>query len=225
MVACAWLLYRLDSMKPEVIAVWLVVVVFLAFYFLRYPVLLYDPAKVAIMNPVSISTIFLNDHTGLTEALKLASFVFVVFCVTSGIQLRNGLAKSDSNRTILRHENPQILFWLLVLVPLLMLALGYVAFIYRIGQMGVDPGEPLPFRLKGVIFYARHVLIPLLILAIIYRATLASETRSVSVGLILLAMHGVSDAILRGSKSSLLLCLLLVVFLAASEGMRIRRKG
>jgi hypothetical protein len=225
MAACAWLLYRLDSMKPEVIAVWLVVVVFLAFYFLRYPVLLYDPAKVAIMNPDSISAIFLNDHTGLTEALKLASFVFVVFCVTSGIQLRNVLAKSDSYNTILRHGNPQILLWLLVSLPLLMIALGYVAFIYRIGQMGVDPGEPLPFRLKGVIFYARHVLIPLLILVIIYRATLASERRLVSVGLILLAIHGVSDAILRGSKSSLLLCLLLVVFLVASEGMKIRRKG
>jgi hypothetical protein len=225
MAACAWLLYRLDSMKPEVIAVWLVVVVFLAFYFLRYPVLLHDPARVAIMNPDSISTIFLNDHTGLTEALKLSSFVFVVFCVSTGIQLRNGIAKSYSDHSVIRHENPQILLWLFFVVPLLMLALGYIAFIYRIGQMGVDPGEPLPFRLKGVFFYARHVLIPLLILAIIYRATLAGETRSVLVGLILLAMHGVSDVILRGSKSSLLLCLLLVIFLAASEGIRIRRKG
>jgi len=225
MFACAWLLYRLDSMKPELIAVWLVVVVFLAFYFLRYPVLLFDPAKVAIMNPDSIYMIFLNNPSGLTEALKLASFVFVVFCVTAGIQLRNGLAKSDSSPTILPHKNPQILLWLLVLVPLLILALGYVTFIYRIGQMGVDPGEPLPFRLKGVVFYARHVLIPLLILAIVFRATLVSDTRSVLVALILLAMHGVSDAILRGSKSSLLLCLLLVVFLATSEGMRIRRKG
>jgi len=91
--------------------------------------------------------------------------------------------------------------------------------------MGVTPGEPLPFRLKGVVFYARHVLIPLLILAIIYRAALAGNRRLFSVGLLLLAIHGISDTILRGSRSSLLLCLLLAVFLSASGGLRIHRRG
>ena len=43
--------------------------------------------------------------------------------------------------------------------------------------------------------------------------------------LLLLAVHGVSDALLRGSKSSLLLCLLLFVFLAVSGGLKIRRRG
>jgi hypothetical protein len=45
------------------------------------------------------------------------------------------------------------------------------------------------------------------------------------VGLLLLTIHGISDTVLRGSRSSLLLCLLLAIFLCASGGLRIQRKG
>jgi hypothetical protein len=225
MAACAWLLYRLDSLRPDAMAVWLVVLVFLAFYFLRYPVLLLDPATVAATHPDSIAPLFLNDQAGLTNALKLSSFVFVVFCIAAGSQIRGGGkysrladAESPSGRS-------HIKTWVLVTLSLLMVVLGYVAYMYRIGQMGVAPGEPLPFRLKGIVFYARHVLIPLLILALICRATLTADRRSLHVGLLLLSIHGISDTVLRGSRSSLLLCLLLAVFLYVSGGLRIKRKG
>jgi hypothetical protein len=46
-----------------------------------------------------------------------------------------------------------------------------------------------------------------------------------NISLLLLAVHGVSDAILRGSRSSLLLSLLLAAFLSASGGLRIKRRG
>jgi len=105
-----------------------------------------------------------------------------------------------------------------------MITLGYVAYIYRIGQMGVSPGEPLPFRLKGVIFYARHVFIPLMILALICQASRMESRRLMGFGWVLLALHGVSDTLLRGSRISILLCALLVVFLYASGGVKIRRK-
>jgi hypothetical protein len=225
MVACAWLLYRLDSLNPDVIAVWLVVAVFLSFYFLRYPILLLDPTTVVATHPDSIKPLFLNDRVGLTQAVKLSSLVFVVFCIVAGILLRSSGARACVANTHIPKGNDQIKAWLLVTVPLLMIVLGYVSYVYQIGQMGVAPGEPLPFRLKGVIFYARQALVPLLILALIYCATLASERRLLLVGILLLAIHGVSDAILRGSRSSLLLCLLLVFFLSVSGGIRIRRKG
>lgn len=224
MAACAWLLYRLDSLRPDTMAVWLVVLVFLAAYFLRYPVLLLDPSYVVSTHPDSIAPIFLNDQAGLAEALKLSTFVFVVFCIVAGSQLRRGGVTPGTTPLFSPKGNAQIRIWLLVTVPLLMIVLGYVAYAYKIGQMGVAPGEPLPYRLKGIVFYARHVLIPLLILALVCQATFASDSRSLHAGLLLLAVHGVSDAILRGSRSSLLLCLLLVMFLSASGGLRIRRR-
>lgn len=225
MVACVWLLYRMDSLNPEVTAVWLVVAVFLSFYFLRYPVLLLDPTTVAATHPDSITSIFLNDPAGLTKALKLSTFVFVVFCIVTGSQLRRGGVNTSTAPPFPPMRSAQIRIWLLIAVLLVMIVCGYVAYIYKIGQMGVAPGEPLPYRLKGIVFYARHVLIPLLILALVCHATFARDHRSLYAGLLLLAIHGVSDAILRGSRSSLLLCLLLAVFLAASGGLRIRRRG
>lgn len=225
MAACTWLIYRLDSLNPDAIGVWLVIAVFVTFYFLRYPLLLLDPGAVAAIHPDSIAPLFLNDRAGLTQALKLASMVFVTFCIVARLMLGPRGTRTGASRARVHQGHDPFMVWLIVVVPLLMIVLGYIAYAYRIGQMGAAPGEPLPFRLKGVIFYARHVLIPLLIVAIIYRATLSRDGRSLSIGLLLLAIHGVSDTVLRASKSSLLLCLLLVVFLSVSGGIRIRRKG
>lgn len=225
MAACAWLLYRLDSVRPDTMAVWLVVLVFLAVYFLRYPILLLNPSFVVSTHPDSIAPIFLNDPAGLTNALKLSTFVFVVFCIVAGSQIQRGAVSSSTVNLISPKERDQIGWWLLIAISLLIIVLGYVAYAFKIGQMSVAPGEPLPFRLKGIVFYLRHVLIPLLILALICHATVASDRRFLYFGLLLLVTHGISDAILRGSRSSLLLCLLLVIFLWASGGIRVRPKG
>jgi hypothetical protein len=224
MAACAWLLYRLDSLRPDMMGVWLVLLAFLAIYFLRYPILLLVPAYVASTHPDSIAPIFFNDQASLTRALKLSSFVFIIFCLVAGIQLPRDRVVSSTTFFFPSKRNNQIKVWLLIVVPLLMILLGYIAYAYKIGQMGVAPGEPLPFRLKGIVFYARHVLIPLLILALLCNATFTGDHRSRNAGLLLLVIHGISDTILRGSRSSLLLCLLLVVFLWASGGIRVRPK-
>jgi len=225
MLACAWLLRRLHTARPETMAVWLVLLVFIVFYFLRYPVLLLDPAAVAATHPDSIAPLFLSDRAGLTRALQLSSAAFVFFCVVAGLLLRLHGARTHAAPAVMAAGNARIMKGLLVVVPLLMVALAVVAYKYRIGQMGVAPGEPLPFRLKGLVFHARHVLVPLLILTLIWRATLVDDRRLLHAGLLLLSVHGISDTILRGSRSSLLLCLLLALFLCVSGGLRIRRRG
>lgn len=225
MAACAWLLYRLDSLHPDTIAVWLVVLTFLAVYYLRYPVLLLYPSFVVSTHPDAIAPIFLGDPAGLTNALKLSTFVFVVFCIVAGGLIQRGAISSSATNLITPKGVDQIGRWLFISVSLLIIVLGYVAYAFKIGQMSVAPGEPLPFRLKGIVFYLRHVLIPLLILALICHATFAKNRHFLYSGLLLLVIHGISDAILRGSRSSLLLCLLLVFFLWASGGMRVRPKG
>jgi hypothetical protein len=225
MGACAWLLYKLDSLRPDMLAIWMVVIIFLATYFLRYPVLLFDPSFVVMTHPGAARTVFRNEQMGLVNALKLTSFVFVVFCIVAGSILRRERAKPNTACQFPAELNRQISVWLFIFVALLLVVLGYVSYVYKIGKMGSAPGEPLPYRLKGIVFYARHVFIPLLILALACNATFVRNHRMLYASLILLAIHGVSDALLRGSKSSLLLCLLLAVFLAVSGGLKIRYKG
>ena len=225
MVACAWLLYRLDSLRPDLLAVWIVVLIFVATYFLRYPVLLLDSSFVVMTHPHPVETVFLNEQIGLVNALKLTSFVFVVFCIVAGSLIRTDRAKPTTASLFPPEGNGRISIWLFIFVALLLVVLGYVSYLYKIGKMGGAPGEPLPYRLKGIIFYARHVFIPLLILALACNATFVRNHRMLFASLMLLAVHGVSDALLRGSKSSLLLCLLLAVFLAGSGGLKIRQRG
>jgi hypothetical protein len=225
MGACAWLLCKLDSLRPDMLAIWMVVIIFLATYFLRYPVLLFDPSFVVMTHPRAVETVFRNEQMGLVNALKLSSFVFVVFCMVAGTLLRRERAKPNTACQFPPELNRHTSIWLFIFVALMLVVLGYVSYVYKIGKMGSAPGEPLPYRLKGIIFYARHVFIPLLILALAFNATFVRNHRMLFACLTLLAVHGVSDALLRGSKSSLLLCLLLVVFLAVSGGLKIRYKG
>lgn len=89
--------------------------------------------------------------------------------------------------------------------------------------MGVAPGEPLPFRLKGVIFYGRLVLLPLMVLAIIQIGNRLERKEYVWIGFALLAIHGASDMFIRVSRSSILLCMLLLAFLSVTGGFRLKR--
>ena len=60
MLACAWLLRRLDTFRPEAMAAFLVLAGFVAFYFLPYPRVWGDPASVATTHPNTSAPWFLH---------------------------------------------------------------------------------------------------------------------------------------------------------------------
>ncbi len=225
MCACAYLLYRLDTVGPETTAVLLVLSVFLAFYFLRYPYLLFDPTPIIKTHPDSISALFRDNGAGLSEALAFSAVAFCSFCLTGGALLGRLDAGQIRTDDMPREAIARMADALMIAIPLLMLVLGYVSYVHHIGQMGVPSGEPLPFRLKGIVFYGRTVVLPLMILALINFGTKLESRQLTWIGVGLLAVHGVSDMILRGSRSSLLLCLLLALFLIVGRGMKVRRQG
>ena len=225
MCACAYLLYRLDTVGPETMAVWLVLSVFLGFYFLRYPYLLFDPSPIIGTHPNSISALFRDNGAGLGKALAFSAVAFCSFCLTCGALLGRLNAGHMQTNDMPREVSARMADVLMIAIPLMMLILGYVSYVHRIGQMGVPSGEPLPFRLKGIVFYGRTVVLPLMILALINFGTKLESRRLIWIGVGMLAVHGFSDMMLRGSRSSLLLCLLLVLFLIVGRGLRVRRLG
>ena len=225
MGACAYLLNRLDSVRAETAAVWLVLSVFIVFYFLRYPYLMFDPTPVIATHPDSISTFFRNNGDGLGEALAFSALAFCSFCLTAGALLGRLNAAQNWTDDMPREAITRMASALMIVIPLLMLVLGYVTYVHHIGQMGVPTGEPLPFRLKGIVFYGRTVVLPLMILALINFGTKLDSRPLALLGVSLLVVHGVSDMMLRGSRSSLLLCLLLALFLIVGRGFKVRRMG
>ncbi len=227
-LCCGFLMQRLTSLSAKNATVWLSLGVFLLVYYLRYPMLVVDASHVIATHPDSISAHFRENVAGLDQAFVLSSIVFSIFCCVAALLLgRNTAAEVESDRYQKddAFADRRIARALLVVIPVLMLVLGAFAYRYKIGQMGVLPGEPLPFRLKGVIFYGRLVVLPVLILTLIYLATRTQEKLLSWIGILLLATHAFSDMMLRGSRSSLLLCILLAVFLFANGGMRVRRTG
>ena len=229
MLSCALLLCHLATLTSRNLAVWMALSLLLVLYFLRYAYFSFDQTPVAWMQPDAVYALLRNDRAGLQRACMFSAIVFSVFCVASALFLKSTRASRGEmgplSGAIYSAADLEIAKMLLLGVPVLMLALGYVAYTYRIGQMGVSPGEPLPFRLKGLIFYARLIVLPLLILTLIYLGMKARSSWFERAGLFLLLAHGVSDMMLRGSRSSLLLCILLAIFLAANGGLKLKRNG
>lgn len=227
--SCALLLRYLDTFTSRNVTVWLALCLFLILYFLRYAYLAFDPTPIAKTLPGTVYGLLQTDREGLQWSFVFSAIAFSVFCVFSALFLRRVQVKANvgqvASENSYRTADLRIARMLLLGIPILMLLLGYVAHVYKIGQMGLPPGEPLPFRLKGVIFHARLIVLPLLILTLIYLGTKTKSSWMERAGLFLLLVHGVSDMMLRGSRSSLLLCILLAIFLAASGGLKLKRNG
>ncbi len=90
--------------------------------------------------------------------------------------------------------------------------------------MGAPVTEALPYRIKGIIFYARYIMIPLAILLVILLAERNGRYFITRMGISLLMAHGTLEMILRGSRSSLLLVVLLIIFLIMASGLKLSRK-
>jgi len=226
-LSCVLIFRCLSEIKPENFSVWLVIGFFIGIYFLRYAYFVLDPTPVRGIQPSHIFQILNDDPSSLFTAYKFSALAFAVFCCFSSMLLKIvPAAKLTINyEGVYVNSYVNLSKCLLVLISVLMITLGFLANRYHIGQMGVPAGEPLPFRLKGLIFYGRLVLLPLLILTLIYLGNRADRLWQVQAGLILLSLHGLSDMILRGSRSTLLLCIILVIFLVINRGLRLRIPG
>jgi hypothetical protein len=228
--SCAWLLAFLDFDRRD-IPVWLGLVTLQALYFYRFYFISLNPGYLIGFLPYEPFEALANESDALFEAFEASVIGFVSFSLSSAFLLAR--LKSTGIRgnpcpalegevgAALHRLMPKLI--LPILLPL-MVVLAYLALRFQIGQMGIGPGEPLPFRLKGVIAYARIVLLPLLILQVICSGESSGQRSLVWVGLLLLLSHGLSDALIRSSRSSLLLVALLIVFLVMAGGLELCRR-
>lgn len=225
--ACAVLLTQLKVFGQCFAAVWLGLIILVTVYFLRFYWIVIDPSPVKVMLPQNSYIEMLPQVDKLINAFKLSVIAFSAFSLSAAAMFF--LLRKQDAATHRTEEHGEIAsHWfiakfILLLLPPLMLALAYIAHKYHIGEMGAAPGEPLPFRLKGVIFYARIVLLPLMILQFMYSAARSGHPVVARLGVLLLLTHGVIDMLIRGSRSSLLLCVLLLVFLLMARGIQLRR--
>jgi len=226
LLSCMILLIQLKSYDVNYSAIWLSLLVFIGVYFIRFYWITLDPLPVKIMLPTPVyNTMILG--SSLLDGFRVSVIAFTTFSISIAalLYINDRWSLSFDNESLAMNRK---LYWfitkcLFYLIPLLMIVLAYVSHKYHIGEMGADSGEPLPFRLKGIIFYARFIMIPLLIMLLIYLAEQCDHIIISRIGIVFLMLHGVIDMLLRGSRSSLLLSVLLLVFLVMSGGLKLFR--
>lgn len=225
--SCALLLTQVNLFEQRFIAVWFVVLLFIVVYFTRFYWITIDASPVHVMLPHNPWLHMVERRDQLLQAFELSVVAFAAFSVSAaGLLFLAGVKSSAVTQNAVPTAqviDSGVIQWMLWLVVPLMLALAYISYVFHIGEMGAAPGAVLPFRLSGVIFYARTVFIPLTLLLAIYLLERDGRIFTSRLTILFLILHGVMDMLLRNSRSSLLLALLLLLFLMIVGGLKIRR--
>jgi hypothetical protein len=112
---------------------------------------------------------------------------------------------------------------LLVVILPLELILGYIEWAGNVAVMGGNNAS-LPFHLAGLVLYTRTTLLPALILLLIWIANHPGLRMYFNLGVALLLVHGVLDALLRSSRGALFFSLLGLFFLLTLTDRFTRRR-
>lgn len=227
-VSCAVLLLQIRPFEQKFVAVWVAFILFALLYFVRFYWITLDPTPVRDMLPWNPYNAMVASRVSQLRAFKLSVLAFAGFSWATAALLFYTKRKNVGEDQLFKKPD-SILSRLLAqrilfATTMLALVLAYFTYKYKIGEMGVSSGDALPFRLKGVIFYARTVFIPLALLLSIYLAESCDKLTTSRIGISVLMMNGVLDMMLRSSRSGLLLSLVLLVFLILAGGIRLRRK-
>ena len=228
MTSCVVLIAPMQFADSRVRAILVALSLFLLTYFIRFYWIALDPSPVKrMLAPGEPFLAMVADRSALLKSFELSVVAFSVFCLSAAAALcwlRKGrdplgklIAKSDSIKFGV------IARWPLLITAALMTGLAYTSYIYHIGEMGAPSGDALPFRLKGIIFHARTMLIPLTIVLLIHLAERGGDMITSRLAILILVLHGIADMFLRNSRSTLLLTVLLLLFLMLADGIKLRR--
>lgn len=223
-ISLAVMMFKLERIENR--GLWMAIVLYVFANFIRFYWLAIDPSAIQPMLPYPTYAQMMgriNDYFATYWIISLGLWMLIVGAIFGQIASRDSISMEIGRWNNASCTGVKAPMALLMLATLLLVGLGYLSHRFSIGVMGAIAGEPLPLRLKGVIFYARTVATPLLILCAIVLASSDSNRRIVVYGLLLLVLHGVSDMILRGSRSGLLLSTMLILFWYMESGIEFSR--
>lgn len=219
--ACMFLLLQLRTCIARNIAVWLTLVLFLTCYYLKFYWIVIDPSIAQGALPPITWASFSSEEI-LFHGFGLVTAAFCGFCLITGACLslhRRPYYQHFRYDELPRSAHAFISNLLLCLLPPLMLGFGYFAFLFNIGELGIN-SAPLPFKLAGMIFYSRLIFIPALLLLQISSARKAGQQIKCRIGLFLFLAHGMSDVVLRSTREGVLLVLLMLLLLERIHGFK-----
>lgn len=218
---------ELSRRGAAAIAAWMSLVLIFVFGYLKFYWILFDPISPQQFFPEYVWPVFRQKELRL-PVFSLLTLAFSASCVCI-LMLFRTMDRFNFRSSVERPAVTEAPGWgglslklLYVLPALIFCILGVVRY-FQIGIPGVFT-QPLPLRLSGVLYYTQTIIIPCLILVQVMAATRASRAGAARCGIGLLIVWAVGDALVRGSRASLLMVPLLLIFLALNGGVKIRRR-
>ena len=213
--ACVILLRTLTRFDTVTLATWTALGLLLLLYYMKFYWIVLDPEVLQTVLPSSVIGT-------LSQGVLLHGFALVTLCFctfslfTATLYWVLGLQRHQSpvSDSLPGSTYRSLTGLLLVVIPPLIIGLGYVASVFNIGLLGANSGR-LPLRMAGIVLYSRLILIPALLLLLIAAANRTGDLLKVRIGVVLLLVHGVMDVFVRASRGGLLTALLLLVFMFA----------
>ncbi|HAH30741.1 MAG TPA: hypothetical protein DCL44_00320 [Elusimicrobia bacterium] len=211
----------LRGREESQVAAWLAFYVLLIFGYAKFYWLILDPSPVQDFFPGSWAWRHFEIPATLFDAFLMQTLGFVGLCLALFVFL--GFKKKQKRSDIgLINIRPAFFILFLPFLAGLLLVSSFLVYRYKVGFLGMI-SNPLPFHLSGLIFYLHTMALPILIITFVYLcATAAGYWRS-RIGILVFILWAVSDVLLRSSRASLMLIPLLVLFLALSGGIKIRK--
>jgi hypothetical protein len=217
-MSCAVLLTRMNRPLTYTIPIWAILFVFLVGYYAKFYWAVLDIDGFMEAGQISVAT---YSSASLLPAFRLTTISFTGFCLAGWISLGSGKKRASLGRIeINRNAFRTVVGRLIWIIPIIMVFTFIVAYVTGITIMGAAP-VALPFRLAGLIFYTRTVLIPALLLLLIFSGSRGGKRFHSRLGIILLILHGFSDVILRSSRGQLIIPIMALFFLFIMGGQRI----
>lgn len=223
-LAGAVVCYYLIPRGAGAYASWLAVSVMLVFGYLKYFYILLFPEAPNMFFPKWVWPFFSRQDL-LLPVFAVQTLAFTVLC--AGIIFFHIVAdmlwRDDQKASVIPEISPAVQRGVLMGLSGIAALLFWLVKSYNIGILGV-PSSPLPFRFSGLIYYSQTVLLPVMILAQIALSEKTGAYKLSRGGLLLLFIWAGADAVVRGSRASLLIAPLLTIGLSVCGGLRLRKR-
>ncbi len=217
------LVTRLNLPLKFTLPTWIILAIFAVGYYLQFYWMTLDP----LIYPgfLGFTTQAASSTGALMDAFTTTTFAFATFCVCAWLALPRKLyppAAAEALRSFAAARDASACRLLIVLIPVVELTTAYVSWTTGVSVMGADPVY-LPFRLAGFLYYARVVVLPMLLLLLLWLADRARLRMYFWLGLAMLSAHAAADTLLRSTRASVLFNLLSAAFLFILTDRPVRR--
>lgn len=228
-LSCCLLLTRLNRSIQDTLPFWILLIVFLLAYFIKFYWIVLDPEVMegGVYFNIAPSTHFSQYRAFVTTSYAFGSFCIVAWALIGYRRFRKQIRGTERNGSAggaALLMDPCVGALPAGIALVLILITTYITYATGIAIMGVESVR-LPFHLAGIIFYTRTAIIPALLLLAIWLCQRAGSTQMAKAYLMLLLGFGLSDMLLRSSRGALVGSILLWWFLSLTGGHSIRRKA